>query len=253
MPSAPMRPEVWQPSTHQPPPAPDEIHVWRIDLAAAAGSPEHAPVLSPDEVERAGRLLHKHKRDQFIAGRSALRRLLGHYLGETPQSLAFHYGPHGKPALVTATTDAALTFNLSNSQDLALLAVATAREVGIDLEYRHRGISVTPLARHILCESEAAALQRLPAERHAQALLAAWTRKEAYVKALGVGLARSMKSVPAGIADDDKTIVCQLEDADGEPRSWRFIPLAVHPDYLACLASPGAGVTLRCLDWRPAP
>jgi 4'-phosphopantetheinyl transferase len=247
---APMTAQSWQPAAQPPPPAPDEIHVWRIDLAAATGSPDDAAVLSPDEIERAGRLLCEHKRDRFIAGRSALRRLLGHYLGEAPQALVFRYGPHGKPVLLTGTTDAALMFNFSNSQDLALLAVATSREIGIDLEYRHRGISVAQLARHILSESEAAALQRLPAERHTQALLVAWTRKEAYVKALGVGLAQSMKSVPAGLADDDETVV--LQDAEGRPQLWTFVPLAAHPDYLACLAARDSDWMLRCFDWRPA-
>jgi 4'-phosphopantetheinyl transferase len=95
-------------------------------------------------------------------------------------------------------------------------------------------------------------LQRLPEEQHKQALLTAWTRKEAYVKALGEGLARSLKSFSAGIADDDGTAVHHLEDTDGQPRLWTFIPLAVHPDYLACLASPGSDWTPRCFDWRPA-
>ena len=241
----------WQPAAHQPLPAPDEIHVWRIDLAAGSGLPAAAALLSPDERERAARLLCEHKRARFIAGRSTLRRLLGHYLGAAPQALVFRYGPHGKPALVTGASAAILTFNFSHSEDLALLAVATDREVGIDIEYRHRDISIAPFARHILSENEAAALQRLPEEQHQQALLTAWTRKEAYVKALGEGLARSLKSFSAGIADDEPA-VRRLEDAGGRPQPWSFVPLTVHPDYLACVAAPGNDWTLRCLDWRPA-
>ncbi len=251
--SALMGDQSWQPSAHQSPPAPGEIHVWRIDLAVPKGSQAGEAVLSPDEHERATRLLCEHKRARFIAGRIALRRLLGQYLGEAPQALVFRYGPHGKPALVTGASDATLTFNFSHSEDLALLAVATGREVGIDIEYRHRDISVAAFARQILCENEAAALQRLPAERHKQALLTTWTRKEAYVKALGEGLARSLKSFSAGYADDDETAVRRLEDADGALRLWTFAPLAVHPDYLACLAAPGSDWTPRCFAWRPAP
>jgi 4'-phosphopantetheinyl transferase len=247
-----MTSQSWQPAVRQPPPASDEIHVWRIDLAADPAMPGGMPVLSPDENARAGRLLCEHKRTQFIAGRSALRRLLGQYLGVAPQALAFRYGPHGKPGLATGATPALLAFNFSNSQDLALLVVASAREVGIDLEYRHRSISVAPLARHILSGNENAALQRLPSERHKQALLATWTRKEAYVKALGVGFARSLKSFSTGLTGDDETVVRNLADADGEPRLWTFVPLAVHPDYLACLAAPGTDWTPRCFDWRPA-
>ena len=241
----------WQPSAQQPAPAADEVHVWRIDLAAGAGSPAAATLLSSDERERAARLLCEHKRTRFIAGRSALRRLLGQYLDKAPQTLVFRYGPHGKPALVTGASETILTFNFSHSEDLALLAVATGREVGIDIEYRHRDISVAPFARHILSENEAAALQRLPEEQHQQALLAAWTRKEAYVKALGEGLARSLKSFSAGIAVDEPA-VRRLEDANGEPHTWTFTPLAVHPDYLACVAAPGSDWTPRCFEWEPA-
>jgi 4'-phosphopantetheinyl transferase len=250
--SAPMTAQSWQPSAQQPPPAPGEIHVWRIDLAAITGSPDDAPVLSPDERERAARLLCEHKRARFIAGRSALRRLLGQYLGALPQTLVFRYGPHGKPALVTRASDAVLTFNFSHSENLALLAVATNHEVGIDIEHRHRDISVAPFVRHILSEKETAALQRLPAERHQQALLTAWTRKEAYVKALGEGLARSFKSFSTGIGEDDEPAVRRLEGVDGELQLWTFVPLAVHPDYIACLAAPGSDRTPRCFDWSPA-
>lgn len=245
-----MTAQSWQPAAHQPPPAPGEIHVWRIDLAADSGSSTNTAVLSPDERARAARLLCEYKRARFITGRSALRRLLGRYLDEGPEALIFDYGPHGKPALVTEASDAVLTFNFSHSEDLALLAVATERKVGIDIEYRHRDISVAPFARHILSENEAAALQRLPAERHKQALLTAWTRKEAYVKALGEGLARSLKSFSAGIADDEPA-VRRLEDNNGEPRTWKFSPLAVHPDYLACLAAPGSDWTPHCFNWQP--
>jgi len=249
--SASLGDQSWQPAAHQAPPAHGEIHVWRIDLAADPGSPADTAALSPDEHERAARLLCEHKRARFIAGRSTLRRLLGQYLGARPQTLVFRYGPHGKPALDTGTSAAILTFNFSHSEDMALLAVATGRDVGIDIEYRHRDISVASFTRHILSENETAALQRLPAERHKQALLTAWTRKEAYVKALGEGLARSLKSVSAGIADDEPA-VRELEDANGEPRLWKFTPLTAHPDYLACLAAPGSDWTPRCLDWQPA-
>jgi 4'-phosphopantetheinyl transferase len=243
--------QSWQPSSQQPAPAPGEVHVWRIELAAGSGLPADSAVLSSDERERAARLLCEHKRARFIAGRSAMRRLLGHYLGAAPQALVFSYGPHGKPALVTGASETILTFNFSHSEDLALLAVATDREVGIDIEYRHRDISVDSFARHILSESEVAALQRLPEEQHKQALLTAWTHKEAYVKALGEGLARSLKSFSTGIADDETAL--RLEDASGEPRTWKFTPLTVHPDYLACLAAQGSDWTPRCFDWRPEP
>jgi 4'-phosphopantetheinyl transferase len=241
----------WQPAAHQTAPAPGEIHVWRIDLT---GLDSHAPesLLSADERERAARLLIDDKRVRFIAGRSILRRLLGRYLGVDPKALVFAYGPHGKPELTGGESDRGLTFNFSNSEDLALLAVARTRAIGIDIEHRRRNISVAPFARHILSEGETTDLARLPNEQHSQALLAAWTRKEAYLKALGVGLSRPMRCFTTGIGDAEETLVRQLEGTDdGELQPWSLIPLAAHPDYLACVAAPGVDWTVQRFDWRP--
>jgi 4'-phosphopantetheinyl transferase len=244
---------TWQTAAQQSPPAPGEIHVWRIDLATDYGRHADVALLSPDERERAARLLIEHKQAQFIAGRSAVRRLLGRYLGVPPQALAFRYGPYGKPALGIEHTAAALAFNFSNSEDLALLAVTTACVVGADIEYRHRNINAASFARHILSGSETATFERLAPARQKQALLATWTRKEAYLKALGTGIARPMTGFSTGIANDDEPAVRRLEDADGELRTWKFTPLAVHPDYLACVSAPGSAWTLRCFDWLPVP
>jgi 4'-phosphopantetheinyl transferase len=242
--------EIWQPAVHQQLPAPGEIHVWRIDLACAA-STALASLLSTDERERAARLLIEDKRAQFVAGRGALRRVLGQYLGVAPQALVFAYGAHGKPALGHDATAAGLAFNFSNSDNLALLAVARANAIGIDIEHRARRISEAPFARHILSESEADDLARLPAAQRKAALLRAWTRKEAYLKALGVGLSRPMSGITTGYGDEGEAIVRRIEDADGKPRPWTFIPLAAHADYLACLAAPGVDWTVEHLDWRP--
>jgi 4'-phosphopantetheinyl transferase len=246
-----MTAQPWSSSAHPAPPAPDEIHVWRIDLDAGPVSPGGALLLSLDEIERAGRLLCEDKRTRFIAGRSALRVLLAGYLGEVPQALTFRYGPRGKPALVAGASPPALFFNYSNSHHLGLLAVSTVREVGIDIEYRHRGISVAPLARHILSGSEAAAFQRLPPPQRKPALLATWTRKEAYVKALGVGLALPFKAFSVAVDDDGASAALLLDDGKGNLRIWRFAPLTPHPGYIACLAAPGIDWTPRCFDWRP--
>jgi 4'-phosphopantetheinyl transferase len=180
-----------------------------------------------------------------------LRRVLGQYLGMAPQALVFAYGAHGKPALGLGETGGGLAFNFSNADNLALLAVARANVIGIDIEHRGRQITQAPFAHHILSESEADDLTRIPAARRRAALLTAWTRKEAYLKALGVGLSRPMSGFTTGFGDEGEAIVRRLEDTDGKPRPWTFIPLAAHPEYLACLAAPGEDWIVRRLDWRP--
>ena len=232
----------------QPPPetAAGEIHVWRIRLDALA---DETSMLSADEQARARRLRSTTRRAQFVTGRTALRRLLGAYAGTRPQALQFAYGPHGKPAL----PGTGLAFNFTNSENLALLAIASDREVGIDLEQRNRNIRVELLARHILTAQEAAAFSRVPPARQAATLLATWTRKEAYIKALGDGFSRPLRSFSVTIRADSEPARLELDGQAGSPQRWTFMPLVPHPDYLAALAAPGTDWTLRCFDWHPDP
>jgi 4'-phosphopantetheinyl transferase len=233
----------WQRVQPHPGLAAGEIHVWRIclDSPTTAESP-----LSEEELQRAQRLLDVQKQQYFRAGRAAMRNLLGAYTGTPPRELSFAFGPHGKPFL----PDSPLQFNFSNSGELGLLAVCCDREVGIDIEYRDRNISVQRLAAHIFTADEAAAFQQLAdAQQHA-ALLAAWTRKEAYIKALGRGFSLPLKSFSVAVPADGKPAVLHLQDATGTPHPWQFIPLAAHPEYLASLAAAGTDWTPRYYDWQ---
>jgi 4'-phosphopantetheinyl transferase len=242
---------VWEPVQHHPQAVAGEIHVWRIDLASQDLTASGDKILSADELTRARRLCFAQHRNRFIAGRAALRRLLGNYLATAAADLRFQYGPKGKPCLDPARHGHTIQFNFSNSNDLGLLAVTTGREVGIDIEYRERNISVEPLARHIFTASEAAAFRRLPPARQQQELLAVWTRKEAYVKALGKGFSLPLNSFSVAIAPETDATLRQLDNARGEQQSWKFLTLAAHRDYLASLTAPGVDWTLGCFDWRP--
>lgn len=221
-----------------------EVHVWRIRLDATEGD---TALLSGDERARARRLRSAAKRARFVAGRTVLRRLLETYTGSPARVLRFHYNPHGKPAL----PGKGLAFNFSHTENLALLAVAADREVGIDIEHRDRNIHVGLLARHILTPQEAAAFGRMPPARRRADLLATWTRKEAYVKALGVGFSRALNSFSVAVPAACEPARLELDDQAGNPQAWTFLPLAPHPDYLAALAAPGTDWTLRCFDWLP--
>jgi 4'-phosphopantetheinyl transferase len=233
----------WRRVQQHPELAAGDIHVWRIRLDTPA--PVESP-LSADEQQRAQRLRDTRKRHHFSTGRAALRNLLGAYTGSQPRALEFEFGPHGKPSLPGSP----LRFNFSNSGELALLAVCRDREVGIDIELRDRNISVERLAAYIFTSAEAAAFRQLAESGKHAALLAAWTRKEAYIKALGRGLSLSLKSFSVAVPEDDEAAVLHLQDATGTPRPWQFVPLATHPDYLATLAAAGTDWTQRCFDWQ---
>ena len=232
-------------------PAPGTIHVWRIDLQHPALLALGERLLTDDESARARRFLYDQHRLRFMAGRSAMRLLLGRCTGSDPAAIRFHYGAHGKPSLPAGSAGPAVRFNFTNSDRRALLAVAVDRDIGIDLESRARDINLPGLVRHILNASEAAEFRALPAAVRHQAILTIWTRKEAWIKALGEGLSRPLKSFSVPVDPGVTEQITAMTEAPGKTVEWTFRLLDAHPDDIATLTARGADWTCRCLDWQP--
>lgn len=165
---------------------PGEIHLWTagLDLAEDEVRALRAS-LSADEIERADRFLQEGDRRRFAAARGILRRLLGKYLGRQAFELQFVYGKKGKPALA----EGGLSFSLSHCEDRALYAFARERELGVDLEVPRPGLDAIGLASRFFSAQEAERLSALPPGEREASFYRHWTRKEAYSKALGEGLA----------------------------------------------------------------
>ena len=133
----------WQPATTTHPALRcGEVHVWR---AHCRTSRRVCGVLSPAEWVRAGRFHFERDRERFVAARGLLRTILGRYLELPPRELQFSFGAHGKPALEGVAST--LRFNLSHSDDLLLLAVSHAREVGVDVELMRADLPFETLGR----------------------------------------------------------------------------------------------------------
>lgn len=241
----------WEPATRAPLPAVAEIHVWRIDLESPPLTSLGDTLLSADEISRVQQLRFEQHRRLFMAGRSAMRSILGSYTDTAPDTVRFSYGEHGKPHLYTDDVAPPLTFNFSNADGQALLAVAADREVGIDIENLHRDINTAGLVRHILTDAERTSFNKLPEADRKQALLIIWTRKEAWIKALGEGLFRSVKSFAVPYELVSTSLTQRLTDTTGEPADWTFLSLNAHPDYLATLTARGTDWSYRCFDWQP--
>jgi 4'-phosphopantetheinyl transferase len=190
--------------TIAPPIASGEMHIWRYSLEL---SPEHAreagSLLSHDELERAARFHFPIHRNRYIAGRSQLRKILGGYLKIAPASLDFAYSEFGKPAVPTAQNPASIAFNVSHSEGLCVLAVSRIQPLGIDIERIRRDFGGEEVAQANFAPAEFRELLSLPADIRAQAFFNCWTRKEAYVKALGAGLQIPLDSFEVSLRPGD--------------------------------------------------
>lgn len=151
--------------------------------------------LSPDERDRSARFRFARDRERFIVARGTLRTLLGRYLGTPPGEVRFGYNAFGKPAL-GPECGGRLRFNLSHSHDLALIAITTDAEVGVDLEHIRPQPDGPEIARSVFSAADVAQLHRVPSHLYSLAFLTCWTRKEACVKARGEGLAVGLDTRP---------------------------------------------------------
>lgn len=226
---------------------PGEIHVWSVrldpppDRVEALGRP-----LSDDEWARANRFRFDKHRRQYVVGRGALRTLLAAYLGTRPEQVTFKYGPRGKPFLAEETD---LFFNLSNSDEMALIALVRGREVGADIEYLKPMPDCEQIAERFFSESERVVLRGIPAERKEEAFFNCWTRKEAYLKAVGEGLAAPLDSFDVTLAPGEPPRMLTLKgDAEAASR-WFFEHLRPAPDYIGAITLEGEGEEWSVKTW----
>ena len=229
-----------------------EIHVWRLSLAPDPGRlAALRPILSPDERERADRILLPQRGAAFALTRVALRRLLGRYLKIPPQSAEFGYTSHGKPFLAGPTHALPLRFNVSHSGGVALLAFRLHQDLGVDVEQVRLEPDLAGIARRFFTPAESGAILSLPPASRPGAFYACWTRKEAYLKAIGRGIAAGVASVEVFTGPDGLPAVRTPVPAAVPLADWSIRDLAAGAGYFAALAAEGPFAVIRCWEYVP--
>ena len=230
----------WESRPH-PPLGAHDVHVWRVPLDDEARVESYWSLLSDEERKRATRFVRDVHRRRFIAAHGALRIILAGYVDAAPAALRFVSGEHGKPALRDPAGHPPVEFNLSHSEDLALVAVARARPVGVDLE-RWSEVEHLEVAERFFSPRERRALRALA---HAPQLVeagffAAWTRKEAYLKATGHGITRGLHHFDVALAPGEPARLLADRLDDQATARWAMFALDPAPGYSAALvvASP---------------
>jgi 4'-phosphopantetheinyl transferase len=228
--------ESWLVPPH--PPLRDRAaHVWRVRLDAPEAVEQLWSILSPEEQVRARRFHAERHRRRFAVAHGALRQILSAYLDQAPESIAFTTGPNGKPALTEDRLGRRLEFNLSHSGDLALVAVAWDRPVGVDLEEWKHAMDHLELAERFFSPAERRALRELAAsaEDLVRGFFAAWSRKEAYLKASGHGVTRGLHHFDVTLAPHEPArLVEDRRDATALER-WRMVAFPPAPGFSGAL------------------
>jgi 4'-phosphopantetheinyl transferase len=191
-----------EPSAFGPVPNASPFHVWRVDLREVPAAADLL-ALSAAELDRARRFVFERDRRRYLAAHCALRRLLGEHIASPPHRLAFGQGPFGKPHLVDLPD---CRFNMSHSDDEALVAIGELAEVGIDLEVLRPMGDAAALADRNFTANERALLAAAAADQRDRAFLSCWVRKEAVLKAIGSGLSIEPQTFEAGVAPEARTI-----------------------------------------------
>lgn len=226
-----------------------QVHVWRASLSATQevrASMER--VLSGEERTRAARFYFERDRQPWIIAHGVLRMLLARYLQLEPQQVQFVSNEYGKPALAPSHRSK-LTFNLSHSRDIALYALTCGRAVGVDVEYMKDDIEYDEVAKVSFSPTEQAVLRPLSEEAKHVAFFNCWTRKEAYIKARGMGLSLPLDLFDVSLRPGDAPTLLASREDQREVAHWTLRNLFPGPGYAGALAVEGSGWQLSCWQW----
>jgi 4'-phosphopantetheinyl transferase len=225
------------------------ITVWHIPLAPPSPPTEaELATLSDAEHDRAAQFLFDRDRARWLVAHVAMRRILGAEVGVAPAAIRYRVGPKGKPALAWPG-GTGVEFNLSDSADLALLAVSRGAPVGVDVEFVKPVRELAAIARSHFAAEERAALFALPEQAQLDAFHRIWTRKEAFIKAVGTGLSYGLRRFAVTVGPASPRVVHLDGDAE-RARRWSLHGVEIAGPYLGALAVERTDVVVASRVWR---
>jgi len=209
------------------------VLVWLAQVSASQDSlPFLESCLDLHEHERATRFRFPEDRARFVLGRGLLRKCLDCYLPQTAEKIEFVYTDRGRPVL---QQDKTVQFSISHTHDLVAIALTAQARVGIDLEYVQPNLDPLELAGRIFSEEDLRSFQALPRREALAAFFRAWTRKEAYLKARGEGIAEGLRLVSVSLGPEETAFLTDARD-ESAAQNWRLHTLPVSTEYAGCLA-----------------
>lgn len=227
-----------------------DVAVWRVPLDPTR-APEAGALAELSDAERARAALFAtdQLRNRWFCAHVALRRILAAALDVAPASISYSTAAAGKPFIAQPAANG-LEFNLSDSGDIALIAVSRCGPVGVDVEECRPKPDLLALAEGFFAEEERAALRALPSAEQAAAFYRIWARKEAFIKAIGLGLGFGLQRCAVSIEPDAP----RLLRIDPDPRvlgAWQLMDAPVPDGYAGALVAPEGMLRIAWDTWIP--
>lgn len=194
-------------------------------------------LLSDTERRRADRFVFDRDRNRFIVARASLREMLATRLNVRPESVELTYGAHGKPALAHRYADSDLRFNVSHSDDVAVCAFSLGREIGIDIEVVRPIPDADDIAAQFFSRRENEAYLALDARDKPLGFFYCWTRKEAFIKAIGDGLDHPLDSFDVSLAPGEPAKILRFKDMPGSECGWNLNSFSPLPGFIAAVVT----------------
>ena len=213
-----------------------DVVATRLDVAPEAVRAA-AALLSQSERQRANRLAIHNGSSRFIVARATLRRLLAARLDVQPEEIELVYGARGKPALGPSFAASGLHFNVSHCDDLAVYAFSWGREIGVDVESVRWFPDADDVAARFFSPRENETYAALDSLARPLGFFNCWTRKEAFIKALGDGLNHPLDSFDVSLAPNESAKILRVENTPGERCGWRMDSFFPAPGFVAAVVT----------------
>lgn len=207
--------------------------------------------VSEDERARADRFVYEAHKHRFVAAHAALRTVLGTELGVPPLAIEFGSGARGRPTLAAPRTDPVVHFSLSHSHEGCLIGLAAGRRIGVDIEKLRPQFDCQGIADRYFTSHEADMIRRARGSSQSKLFFGTWTRKEAYLKAKGVGLYGSLTALECDETDDGRLRVVTIDGAPANGEDWTVIDLDEEA-FAACAVVEGSlqQPTIKTFTWK---
>lgn len=225
----------------------NQIDVWAVEIPRFYENETYFyALLSEAEKKRANAFVTAQLKSRYTISQSILRLLLAEYVSLEPEQIVYSFGTHRKPYL--ATNPLELHFNLSHSNDMALIGLSYIDEVGVDIEKLNPKTLEKELEKSVMCDNELEIFRNIPLESKTEAFFSLWTHKESLLKLVGLGLYKELKELDVPLRPLAQTTPVKYEDTQKYLQSFY-----VTEDYLGAIASPKENFDINLRTYEPVP